>query len=95
MKPKLATKLSLITVCNYSVKGELSVHDCFPHISTEEHTCRYSETRSRSNIVSVGEYLWDILNLKLKATTLFDFKNQTLFINFLDSAVETGTDQCG
>ena len=69
--------------------------DYFPHISTEEHTCRYSETRSRSNIVSVGEYLWDILNLKLKATTLFDFKNQTMFINFLDSAVETGTDQCG
>ena len=47
MKPKLATKVCLITVC----KGESSVGyriDCFADISTEERERRYSETRSRS-----------------------------------------------
>ena len=33
-----------------SVKGESLVHDCFSHISTEEHARHYSETRSRSNV---------------------------------------------
>ena len=56
MKPKLATKVSLITlVC----KGESSVHDglfCRHHYCTKERERRYSETRSRSNVSGAYTY---------------------------------------
>ena len=50
MKPKLATKVSLITVC----KGESSVHNQL--FSIEERERGYLETRSRSNISGAYTY---------------------------------------
>ena len=55
MKPKLATKVSSITVC----KGESSVGykiDCFANFRTEERERRYSETRSASNVSGAYTY---------------------------------------
>ena len=55
MKPKLATKVGLITVC----KDESSVGyriDCFADIGTEDRERRYSETRSRSNVSGAYTY---------------------------------------
>ena len=55
MKSKLATKVSLITVC----KDELSVGykiNCFANFSTEECECCYLETRSRSNVSGAYTY---------------------------------------
>ena len=55
MKPKLATKVSFITVC----KGEPSIGykiDCFANISTKECERRYSETRIRSNVSGAYTY---------------------------------------
>ena len=52
---KLATKVSLITVC----KGESSVGykiNCFADTSTEECERRYSETRSTSNVSGAYTY---------------------------------------
>ena len=45
----LATKLSLIVVCKGWVVSWYKI-SCFSHISTEDCTHHYSETRSRSNV---------------------------------------------
>ena len=65
MKPKLAAKVRLVTVC----KGESSVGymiDCFGDISSEEHC--FSEDKSRSNVSGTHIKMKETSVIKLAGT---------------------------